>query len=210
MKLLCLHGYTQSAAVFQKRIAVLQKALLQLGITSIFLDGPHRATSSFKEAPTDDEYSWWNTIEEPMTYAGYDESVEYITPMADQVDGILGFSQGATMALLLPGLKPKYVIAVGGFLPRDISLHEKLFKGRVLIVGGERDELVPLERTVELAEYLAGKRVKELNPDQLPRGEIVSVSEQVDLLVHDGSHYVPQKQEYRKMILGWIRALNKL
>jgi dihydrofolate reductase len=212
MKLLCLHGYTQSAPQFQKRISVLTKALSKsIGIESIFVQGPHQATISFNfDTPQPEERAWWNASEsQPISYIGLEESIKLLKEYS--FDGILGFSQGSIMALIQASImNPKYAIIISGFTPRDSMAREWInYKGRVLFVAGELDELVTLQTTIELARFLIEKNRDTFTSDKLERG-ITKLSPKVDFLVHDGGHVVPQKSEFKKMILDWIQTANKL
>ncbi|GAB4817493.1 hypothetical protein N2152v2_004539 [Parachlorella kessleri] len=119
--------------------------------------------------------SWWRwTDVEPGTrpsraahYAGWEASQAAISEALQNhypVDGLLGFSQGATAAaLFLAHARGQHVLSglmgailIGGFLPRDATYAAALREGRPsltsLLVSGAKDTLVPEERSQQLAE----------------------------------------------------------
>lgn len=122
-----------------------------------------------------DGRTWWQWTDlDPGTrpsraasYTGWSVSQDAIHDALEQnwpVAGILGFSQGATAtALFLAHASrgrnnvniPPWAILIGGFMPRDVSYAAVLketapIQHRSLHVTGEKDELVPSERSEEL------------------------------------------------------------
>ena len=210
MKILCLHGYTQNAGVFKKKIAVLSKAL-QPDFETIFVDGPIKSTMSFKETQQDNELAWWNSIKkgELHHYIGYKQSLDYLHEFIRNqgpFHGILGFSQGATMACILASTMnppPSFLIVCGGFIPRDPELFSYLTidKLKSLHIMGERDELVSVEQSMLMVHKITGTKGMELEQDM-----ISPITESSSILLHDGGHVFPCKSIYKKLILEWIHG----
>jgi hypothetical protein len=214
MKIVALHGYTQSAMQFQKKIAVLSKGMKSKGIDCVFVEAPHRATTSFKfDNPQPEERAWWNaTSSSPISYLGLTESIHHLKETIGELpEGVLGFSQGAMMGIILASiLNPKFAIIISGFLPRDEQARILIqYKGRVLFVAGEFDLLVPLKGTIELAKFIIQENGETCLTNVIESG-MTKLSSKVDILVHDGGHVVPQKAEYKKMILDWVTVVNKM
>ncbi|BDA48958.1 Esterase OVCA2 [Coccomyxa sp. Obi] len=198
LRILCLHGYLQNAEVFRGRIGSLRKGLKSRA-EFFFVDAPHLAQGEEAEIRAaggtgDHPRAWWtwedlNETKRPSKaakYSGWEASVEALEAALisnHPIDGILGFSQGATAAaLFLAGLRngslpsaPRFAVLVSGFLPRDPSYADILRHGHVstptLFIHGSADELVPLERAHELQETFAEGATA--------------------LLEHPGAHFVP-------------------
>jgi predicted esterase len=116
---LMLHGFTQSAAVFEKRCANLQKkALKALNLEARYLQGPHECPSLYaaSDRPIAGQQAWFvpgemeaetrpvrstrfDGWEQALT--GIERAVAEAAEAGDQVVGVVGFSQGAMMAALL-------------------------------------------------------------------------------------------------------------
>ncbi|CAG8292770.1 unnamed protein product [Penicillium olsonii] len=121
LKLLMLHGYTQSGTLFHAKSRALtkhiQKAFPLHEVTAIYPTGPMRLRPS--EIPgheptgqSDDEieaYGWWrrsNTANPPL-YTGIEDgfaAVAQTLKAEGPFDGVIGFSQGAAMAAMLTAL----------------------------------------------------------------------------------------------------------
>ncbi|KAF9204085.1 Ovarian cancer-associated protein 2 [Haplosporangium sp. Z 27] len=150
LRILCLHGYTQNAQSFSKKTSAFRKSLK--GIADlVYITAPHVVPIPTLETPEEREndnlenletdevpYGWWTSSPEKPHYKGFDESLTGIREVLEKqgpFDGVMGFSQGASMASLLqlllerPYLSPvmsgcrhdplKFAIIVAGFEPRD-------------------------------------------------------------------------------------------
>ncbi|KAG0317761.1 Ovarian cancer-associated protein 2 [Dissophora globulifera] len=149
LRILCLHGYTQNAQVFTKKTAVFRKALKGVAdLAPHVLPIPTLETPEEREAdqlnnlePESIPYGWWTSSPERPQYKGLDESLTGLRDVLEKqgpFDGVMGFSQGASMASLLQLLleRPhlshvmtgcrhgplKFAIVVSGFEPRDSAL----------------------------------------------------------------------------------------
>ncbi|KAK9796332.1 hypothetical protein WJX73_006695 [Symbiochloris irregularis] len=134
------------AQVFLQKAGSVRKAL-KAKAELIFVTAPHaislletREDATFFKAANagDNPHGWWTWKEEasgtrPSTAAAYQgvetslASLEDIWQQQAPFDGIIGFSQGATMAVLFvahlakmqPAQLPQFCILAAGFLPRD-------------------------------------------------------------------------------------------
>ncbi|KAJ3180993.1 Ovarian cancer-associated protein 2 [Geranomyces variabilis] len=195
LRILCLHGYTQNKDVFRSRIAVIRKDLKNVAEFD-FISAPHIVSSDQIPGPVeatdgDGPRSWWNPAARP---SGLDASLSLVSQTwstaSPPYDGILGFSQGATMAALaLPTLDPpaRFSLHFAGFYPVDpaqMALLSAIPATRVssLHVMGRADAWVTPARSEAL-------RARFQDPQTL---------------VHDGGHFVPtnagHRQTYREFV----------
>lgn len=126
LKILMLHGYTQSGPLFRNKTGALNKLLTKaLGPGSlnvqpklIYPTGPHRLKPSdipgyqppegksledMDEEQTDN-WGWFRRDEATGSYRGFDEGMLRVAETIkenDGVDGVIGFSQGGAMAALV-------------------------------------------------------------------------------------------------------------
>lgn len=90
-KILFLHGYTQSAALFYAKTSALRKKLMKLGYKCVYLNGPYVLTpadlpssdslSKFGSSTNTDEMTyraWWTKKETTNDNIDVDESIETI------------------------------------------------------------------------------------------------------------------------------------
>ena len=125
-----------------------------------------------------DPRTWWTWRDDgpgmrpslAAAYGGWGESRDVLLAALRThapVDGLLGFSQGATAAALLlvelvthpvSGLTPPgFAVLAGGFLPRDPAFAARVVDARVpvLFIAGDADATVPPARSEALATALA-------------------------------------------------------
>ncbi|EWM25507.1 Serine hydrolase FSH [Nannochloropsis gaditana] len=216
LKILCLHGYLQSASIFRGKLGSLRKGLKSKA-DFVFLDAPFLAQAR----PSEDLLNAWTdqTPEgslqpRPSKALHYTGVAETTIPFLKQAlaehapDGLLAFSQGATAAaILLAALQrderegkgqkegvslPKFAILVGGFFPRDEAVGQGVKEGAprlpTMFVGGAADQLVPLTRTRELMACW----------DEAEKGWIT-------LHEHGGGHFVPTwKGEFKEDVVRFV------
>lgn len=121
LKVLMLHGYTQSGPLFHAKTKALEKVLRKAfpGIALSYPTGPLKLKANdvpgFDMAQVEDEsseieaYGWWrkSNVSDPPEYVGIEEG---FTVVADTLksegpfDGVVGFSQGAAMAAMVASL----------------------------------------------------------------------------------------------------------
>ncbi|KAL2816871.1 dihydrofolate reductase [Aspergillus granulosus] len=127
LKLLMLHGYTQSGPLFHAKSRALTKHITKAfprhEVSAIYPTGPLRlnpadipgytpqegsSTADSKEAEIE-AYGWYrrsNTAEPPL-YVGLEDGLDAIAKVLSEegpFDGVIGFSQGAAMAAMVASL----------------------------------------------------------------------------------------------------------
>jgi predicted esterase len=197
LKILCLHGFGQNAAIFRKQTCALRKSLKDYA-EFVYVNAPYSLNTKTLVESTNDtpdtERSWWFMNETTGSYDGKDKSLEYLSELVtkESYDGLIGFSQGAMigscMATLCSNAKNlKFAILISGRPARDPQL-EKLFTGKCampsLHVIGEADTIVPKEDSMKLSEHF----------------------KDASLLFHSGGHYVPQGKEHRERLVSFIKS----
>ncbi|KAI0808690.1 serine hydrolase FSH [Xylaria sp. FL0064] len=147
LKILMLHGYTQSGPLFSAKTKALNKLLikalspapLNLHPTLIFPSGPHRLRPSDipgyvpSEDPSDsndddlDNWAWFRKDEASGLYRGIEDGMQRIASTireAGGVDGVLGFSQGGCMAALVAAaLEQPYRTPSNNSTPATTTTH---------------------------------------------------------------------------------------
>lgn len=125
LKLLMLHGYTQSGPLFHAKSRALIKHITKAfplhEIAAIYPTGPMRLnpadipgfTSSQEGSGSTDEeveaYGWWrrSNTENPPLYVGLEDGLDAVAKVLGEegpFDGVIGFSQGAAMAAMVVSL----------------------------------------------------------------------------------------------------------
>ncbi|KAK1926866.1 serine hydrolase-domain-containing protein [Papiliotrema laurentii] len=166
-------------------------------------------TEEEQQTPETTPRAWWLSSGDRQTYRRFDESVEHIhKALVEQgpFDGVMGFSQGGCMAMIVaaltekPGLHPKFpaepsvpkmkfVISVGGFLPAAQSPSFDAYWPLpahlpVLSVVGRNDTVVPAERSHTLEQGAENYRVE----------------------YHEGGHFTPSKASWRHFLNAYITS----
>ena len=175
---------------------------------------PHEATASFLPKDVDGDAGegrgnprgWWNAAEaaeRPATskaYVGLEDSLALARQTLQEhgpFDGLLGFSQGATLGALLclaPSPLPplRFAVLVSGFMPRDPALEPLVGTAegppplRVplpsLHVMGENDQLVAAASSQRLSDCFAGATLHR----------------------HEGGHLVPSSADFRALLKDFV------
>jgi predicted esterase len=126
IKLLMLHGYTQSGPLFQAKTGALRKTLSKAfpsGIELVYPTAPLRLTpadESFltgnekdegkpEEEQEIDAWAWWRRKGdgEPYTYEGIEVGLAHVAKVLKEqgpFDGVVGFSQGGAAAAMVASL----------------------------------------------------------------------------------------------------------
>ncbi|KAI8924203.1 serine hydrolase FSH, partial [Entophlyctis helioformis] len=228
-KLLCLHGYTQNGPVFRRRTAVLRKDIAKL-YECHHVSAPHKVAPQHvrplvnKDQAQDDQLAWWLYDEATKEYTGLEASLAHLEhewATHGPFDGILGFSQGATMAWILAGhlnrtqrLNPQvFVVAVSGFLPgeglaRDSVKAAAAASVHGLHVVGDADEWVLPERSLALIDALRTVHATAESAGS-PASSVEHTHPQEDLQTlvrHDGGHFVPTDAKMRQTMREWLTA----
>jgi len=128
LKVLCLHGFNQNQEIFKHKCAFLRDRFKNI-FELTFIDAPYKLPNDSgnawwiysKEAPLD--IKWENIIGHNVDHINLDASLQFVKKIwnENKFDGILGFSQGATMASFIChnkdnlNINPKFVISISGF-----------------------------------------------------------------------------------------------
>ncbi|KAF2966591.1 hypothetical protein GQX73_g6970 [Xylaria multiplex] len=207
LKILMLHGYTQSGPLFSAKTKALNKLLikalapapLNLYPTLIFPSGPHRLRPSdipgyvppedpsLEDGDEDelDNWSWFRKDEASGLYRGIEDGMRVIASTireAGGVDGVLGFSQGGCMA----ALPLKFGVIYSGFYatPANLQwLYDPAIATPTLHFLGGLDTVVEEKRSQALFERCRDPMV----------------------LTHPGGHYVPVARDWVMPLVGWLR-----
>jgi pimeloyl-ACP methyl ester carboxylesterase len=234
-KLIPIPGYTQSGQLFRNKTGALSKPLnkflamppVAVAPSLIYPTGPFRLKPSdipgyqrgeeAGEADEDEEtdcWAWFRRDDATGTYRGLPDGMQRVAEAireAGGVDGVVGFSQGGSMAAMVaaamePGREVpaeaaswalplreanggealKFAVVYSGFVARDEHL-QWLYQGNITtptlhFIGG-LDTVVEESRSVALVERC-------VDPKQV---------------VHPGGHYVPVSKDWVGVLVGFIR-----
>jgi predicted esterase len=204
LRVLVLHGYTQDGAVLSKRMGALRKKCKNQ-VEFVFIDAPFQLSLAFpdqKEERT--PLTWWHyedlipgsqELEEAfqgsstMRFEGLEKSISLIKSVwdKDSFDGIMGFSQGASMVswflqacLVLRketlAYTPRFAVLVSGFITPSpdsfLKLGVRAIRIPSLHVFSSSDKFVDLVKSEEMLQVYVDPEV----------------------LKHDQGHCVPQKK----------------
>ncbi|KIK60430.1 hypothetical protein GYMLUDRAFT_607618 [Collybiopsis luxurians FD-317 M1] len=228
-RVLVLHGYAQNGYIFSKRLSALRKQCKST-VEFVFVDAPHvlQPEDLFDNEPTEPEANsdplkdsnavlrgWWKFVDkEKKVSTGMEESLIFLRDLLKEAidegkrfDGVFGFSQGAAMAAILAALledpskfsdfqiqgQPphppvSFCVCAAGFLPTfplaTAILSPNLgFKTQTLHIYGMADPIIPFARAKLLTELTPNRRIEP----------------------HDGGHFVPSKNTWRKFIAAWLK-----
>lgn len=196
-----IHGYRQSAKSSREKTGSFRKGLKKYA-DLVYFTAPNKIpTVSVTDENSSEEYGWWfskqqnslsfNAHEQSEIDPGHEASVDLIRKTFIEqgpFDGLLGFSQGATMtahicALREQGETPfqfKFAILCAGFKSRSTA-HQKYYSRPitcpVLHVYGDTDQVIPKEMSLDLHELFTDSTV----------------------LNHPGGHYLPATAIERKV-----------
>ncbi|KAK8074400.1 serine hydrolase [Apiospora hydei] len=140
LKILMLHGYTQSGALFKGRTGALNKVLnralgempYNYNVEMVYPTGPYNLRPSDipgyeppegaeeDDGKPTDNWGWFQHDEGTGAYRGFDNGMQTIADAirdAGGVDGVMGFSQGAAFAAMVAS-----AMEAGRTLPSDEKL----------------------------------------------------------------------------------------
>ncbi|KAL8129304.1 hypothetical protein V2J09_018459 [Rumex salicifolius] len=160
MKILCLHGFRTSGAFLSKQIGRWDPSILSL-FDLDFPDGkfPAGGKSDIEGFFRPPYFEWFQFNPDFTEYTNLDECItylcEYITSKGP-FDGLLGFSQGATLSGLIMGYQAqgkllkehppfKLFVSISGTKFRDEGMCEVAYKDPIKVKSvhliGEKDHL---------------------------------------------------------------------
>lgn len=180
---LFLHGFGQSAQIFEAKTGALRKDLIKNGFSLVFGNGLHKPRQG-------EGFAWWLASEDRSIYHGAAESADYIRKLHREHEfvGIFGFSQGAGFASWVATLlepSPSFIVLCGGFLcgPTDMQRAVAGYRGSSLHIVGQSDEVIPPSVSIQLFDVYKGPKT---------------------LLEHPNGHQLPLQAAFRKEIVSWI------
>lgn len=173
LRILVLHGLRQSAARLRDRLRKVDRALGDL-VEFVYLDGPFPVDPALPH-----QRCWWVPEADNTVYRGWEDAVRTVDAHLP-ADGILGFSQGATLAGLMGALRAdqlRFVLCVSGFASRATAHGMLTVPGSLTLpslhVLGDRDTTVTNDRSLALAAVFDEPVIcrhpgGHFAPDQLP------------------------------------------
>ncbi|KAL5095217.1 hypothetical protein Trisim1_003821 [Trichoderma cf. simile WF8] len=232
VKILMIHGYTQSGALFRAKTRALEKLLAKtlapislLPVLS-YPTGPNRLLPTdipgFKsqggDAPSDelpDTWGWFRKDDATSTYRLFDEGMAVIADSireAGGIDGVCGFSQGGAMAAFVASaLEPSRTVLDG---PKG-DWARKLREAN----GGQ-----PVKFAISYSGFYAGipdlewlyePKIKtptlhyigslDTVVDESRSQALVDRCEEPLVVVHPGGHHVPVSKEWVMPLAGFIK-----
>ncbi|KAJ3746397.1 serine hydrolase FSH [Lentinula detonsa] len=220
-RVLCLHGYSQNANMFSKKLAALRQQLPEVEL--VFIDAPHVLQpvdlpapsqmgyfSGFdsEPPPKDPQRGWWKTQNVQNIAAGLEVTLTLLRDVLKEqgvFNGVLGFSQGAVLAALLSGLLEKPAM-YPSFLEDGKAVHPPFefcisFAGYKPLDPLGAKLLTPNFKTPTL--HVIGLNDIIVTPERAQSLIDASLNGRVEL--HDGGHFVPSKTAWRKFLAEYIR-----
>nr|CAD1833179.1 unnamed protein product [Ananas comosus var. bracteatus] len=165
MKTLCLHGFRTSGSFLQQQISKWDPSILQ-EFDLVFPDGlfPAGGKSDIEDVFPPPYFEWYQFNKDFTEYTNLDECISYLCDYMTKngpFDGLLGFSQGATLSALLAGYQAqgkvlsdhppiKFVISISGSKFRDPNICDVAYKEPIKVKSahliGDKDWLkIPSE-----------------------------------------------------------------
>ena len=192
MKILCLHAFGQNGQVFRKATGSFRKLFKGLNFEYIFVDAPHK----IEDSP--DQLAWYfvdksDRSREPDLL---DEGISHLRELVNthKPDGMIGFSQGASVFSILCLTEPEFVSTVrfallfgAPFSPRLRKSDNCHLRSEIpaLIVSGHADAIIDCNQGKSLTEFFSnGKYV-----------------------LHPGGHCVPSNNEIKSEYLNFLNPI---
>lgn len=225
-KVLMLHGHSQNASIFSKRLGALRKSMGK-GIEMVFVDGPivllpvdlngtssttslaalgASEANSTSSDPSTTPRAWWKTNPEKTTAHGLEDSIIILRDILqrDRYDGVFGFSQGAAMAALLAALLER-PHSYSPFLIDGEAPHPP-FKFCVAVSG--------FKAPGSLSAETFGTSYSTPTLHVIGRNDVIVIEERSKGLLdlsqnkrleeHDGGHFVPSKANWREFFRKYL------
>lgn len=225
-KVLMLHGYSQNASIFSKRLGALRKSMGK-DIEMVFVDGPiilhsvdlDGASSTASLAalgasevnmtssdPSTTPRGWWKSNPERTVAHRLEDSLLLLRDILqrDRYDGVFGFSQGAAMAALLSALLER-PHSYPPFLIDGEAPHPP-FKFCVAVSG--------FKAAGSLSAEIFGASYSTPTLHVLGRTDVIVIEERSKFLLdlslnkrleeHDGGHFVPSKANWRAFFRNYL------
>ncbi|KZL65438.1 serine hydrolase [Colletotrichum incanum] len=237
IKILMLHGYTQSGPLFRSKTRALEKLIAKsLGpfnlVPSLFYPtGPSKLSprdipgfvpdESGGEDQDIDAWAWWRKDESSGSYRFLAEGVSAVADAVREaggnIDGVLGFSQGGAFAALLAAML-ETSHRDDGKIPEDLKASVQALREAN---GGQPFKFAAIYSGFyappEELRWAYEPKIK--TPTLHFLGSLDTVVEEsrsqglVDrcedpmVVVHPGGHYVPISKEWAMPLIGFIKKI---
>ena len=198
-KILCLHGYRQTSTTFYEKLGAFRK-MVGKKCSLRLLNAPHLVPNPEE---SDEQRGWW--FSQPHGYfksddvsdcdKGFEESLDLIRKTIQEegpFQGIMGFSQGAALTVLLcmmPEFKFDFAMVFAPF-KSVCSKHDKFYQSvdiPTLYVVGDGDQVIHPSQSEALLAYFTKATV----------------------VKHDGGHFVPATSKQKPAYLKFLEEQNK-
>ncbi|KZV93019.1 DUF924-domain-containing protein [Exidia glandulosa HHB12029] len=214
MRILVLHGFRQNAHIMRRATKKLAALLRPYGHSLHFVESPQTyKLGSSPDGKTDvvhetwndagaHQKMWWNASDDGSVYHGADKTLRFIEDIWRKeggFDGVLGFSQGATLIGILASLpKPhpvsfRFAVNISGYPSRALAHKEWQSK--------------PIEHVASLNIY--GVRDEHLGTPAQMREKTYNLAalfaNDAKILEHAGGHFTPNYWPFEE-ILQFILA----
>ncbi|KAL7169412.1 hypothetical protein ACSBR2_034453 [Camellia fascicularis] len=204
MKILCLHGFRTSGSFLQKQISKWDPSIFTHHFHMEFPDGIYEAggKSDIEGIFPPPYFEWFQFNKEFTEYTNLEECICYLCDYMTKkgpFDGLLGFSQGATLSALLMGYQAqgkvlkehpplKLFVSISGSKFRDPSICEIAYKDPINIRSvhfiGDKDWL------------------------KLPSEELATAFHNPLILRHPQGHTVPRLDEdTTEKLRSWTKEI---
>ncbi|KAJ1723061.1 Ovarian cancer-associated protein 2 [Coemansia erecta] len=217
-KILCLHGFAESAEIFKIRSRNI-RTLVGDHAEMVYVDGPLdvgnlRFTADEFVKPAQNPFTnlawwWWKTTGKRSELRGLGDTLAKLADVLNTqgpFDGILGFSQGAALAILLAEMlqgggttahdllrfpepvdhpQVKFVILAGAFgvEPEEYQgIYDTKLDVRSLHMTGEYDTVIESSRSRKMMDVFVDPVVFEFR----------------------GGHFIPQTPECLRVVRGFL------
>ena len=195
LKVIYLQGYRQNKQVSKEKTGSLRKALKNY-CEFVIISAPNVIPNVDSETPLT---GWWFSNADKSYLAqevsdccdGFNKSLDVVAKALQEhgpVDGIVSFSQGASLLSIICGLKQegdsrfqdfKFAVFFAAFKSRQ-NQHQKYYKQKIdipsLHVIGDGDQVISREMSDELLEVFSSKVV----------------------VRHPGGHFIPMTSQLKK------------
>lgn len=216
LKVLCIHGYRQNSQAFRERTGAFRK-IIKKHAELVFVTAPNivpadpvgdpGASAEATAGPGDGQRGWWfsaqndsfDAHDNSACWKGYDESLKVIEEAFEKegpFDGVLGFSQGASMISLMCALQERketsmsfnFAILVAGFRSRS-SGHDDLYSNVITLptlhVFGDTDKVIEKNMSEHLLQYF----------------------NEPTILNHPGGHFIPASGPQKRVYLDFLNKM---
>ncbi|KAH8149153.1 uncharacterized protein LAJ45_06692 [Morchella importuna] len=228
LKLLFLHGYTQSGPLFHAKTKALEKLLLKslpAGTTLSFPTAPHLlklsdlpghtpAASAGNEGGAEEEeqsadnWAWWRRNDATGEYTGLNETWAFLGKLLDSegpFDGCIGFSQGGALTSLLTSLlEPAHAPS----RPASFTTTHPPFRFSIVYSGFRAPSphydyfYTPKIATPTL--HFIGSLDTVVDESR----SLALVHEHAGeprVVYHPGGHYLPAGKQFANVVVGFVR-----